>query len=185
MPPSGTNSQVEAAPTTLPLFRPEALAAQESLHGEILLIRPLSLTFLVWLGIALGGALLGFVFFGRITETAQVNGVLLPGEAASPSSRMEAVLDVPSSMAPFVQIGTSLVIRCPGCTDLGQKLAGQVVRVENPTALGSTTRVTVALPSEMAASLPKDRVGGSVAVEAEVPAGRTSLIHWLLKPSPR
>jgi hypothetical protein len=185
MPPSGTNSQVEGAPTPLPLFRPEALAAQESLHGEILLIRPLSLTFLVWLGIALGGALLGFLFLGRITETAQVTGVLLPGEAASPSSPMEAGLDVPLSMAPFVQVGTSLVIRCPGCTGLGQKLTGNVVRIENPGAQESTMRVTVALPLEIVPSLPKERVVSSITVEAEVPLGRTSLIHWLLKPSPR
>jgi hypothetical protein len=182
MPPPGQNSQAEAAAIPLPLFRPEALAAQESQHGEILLIRPLSLGFLIWLGIGVGAVLLTLLFFARIPDAAQASGVLLPAEAGSSASRGEAIFDVPSSLAPFVKTGTSLVIRCPGCADLGPKLTANVVRIEGSGS--QTIRATVALPSEIISKLRKD-AQRSVGVEAEVPTGRTSLIHWLLKPSPR
>lgn len=181
MPPPGMNSQAEAAANSLPLFRPEAMAAHESLHGEILLIRPLSLAFLTWLGIGLGAALLALLFLARIQDAAPVTAVLLPG-TATPASQVEASLDVPLSLAPFVKVGTSLVIRCPGCNDLGQRLTANVIRIENS---GSQTfRATIALPPEIARSLGSDSAGRA-AIEAEIPTGRTSLIHWLLKPSSR
>jgi hypothetical protein len=143
----------------------------------------LSLGFLMWLGIGLGTAMLGFLFLGKTTETAHVTGVLLPREAADSAAAPEAGLDVPSSIAPFVKIGTTLVMRCPACSDPAKKLNGKIVRVENRTA--SPARVILALPSEQLGLWSSDRVAGSVALEAEIPLGRTSLIHWLLKPSPR
>ena len=157
------------------------MAAQESLHGEILLIRPLSLAFLTWLGISLGAALLGFLVFGRIADTAQVTGRLLSRNAADSASPLEAGFDVPSSWAPFVQAGTSLVIRCPGCTGLDDKLEGKVIRVERPVRPESPARVIVVLPFAMLPSLSRN----NATLEAEIPLGRTSLIHWLLKPSSR
>ena len=184
MAPPGQNSQAEAAAAPLPLFRPEALAAQESLHGEILLIRPLSLAILMWLGIGVGAALLALLFFARIPESSPVSGVLLPKTAGGSASRWEASFDVPSSLAPFVKTGTSLVIRCPGCTDLGQKPTAHVVRIDNPGFQGAAIRATVVLPPELASSLRGDSAGGTT-VQAEVPTGRISLIHWLLRPSPR
>ena len=189
MPPSSTNSQVEAAPNVLPLFRPEAIAAQERTHGEILLIRPLSLAFLLWLGIGLGAASLGFLMFGRVTDTTQVAGVLLRGPSPSSAAPTVVRLDLPASIAPFVQAGTSLVLRCPGCADPGQKLSTSVVEVGHPPQPGSPIRVTVALPPEALAALPHNNEAevnnAGVALEVEVPLGRTSLIHWLLKPSAR
>jgi hypothetical protein len=183
MAPPGQNSQAEAAAAPLPLFRPEALAAQESLHGEILLIRPLSLAFLMWLGIGVGAALLALLFFARVPESSPVSGVLLPMAAGGLASRWEASFDVPSSLAPFVKTGTSLVIRCPGCTDLGQKPTAHVVRIDNLGSQGAI-RATAALPPEIASSLRGDSAGG-ITVEAEVPTGRVSLIRWLLRPSSR
>lgn len=180
MPPPGTNSQAEAAANSLPLFRPEAMAAQESLHGEILLIRPLSVALLVWMGIGLGVALLASLFFARIPNAAPITGVLFPAGAASSASQLEAGLDVPSSLAPFVKVGTSLVIRCPGCNHPGQKLTANVIRIENSGS--QTLRATVAFPPEIARSMRSDSPANA-AVEAEIPTGRTSLIHWLLKPS--
>jgi hypothetical protein len=55
---SGTNPHAETLAQPLPLFRPEALAAQETIHGEVLRIRPLSLVFFLWLGAALGAVAL-------------------------------------------------------------------------------------------------------------------------------
>lgn len=50
----------------LPLFRPEVLASQQQkFFGEVLVIRPLSGAFLIWLGLALAGAILGILLLGR------------------------------------------------------------------------------------------------------------------------
>lgn len=187
MPPQATNSQGEAASRISPLFRPEALAAQESGHGEILLIRPLSLTFLIWLGILLGAGMMGFLFLGRITETVQVEGTLLPRMVegqGSATAQPEAAFNVPADWASSLQPGTSLDVRCPGCTNPGRRLDGRVIRVDSP-AQGSAVQVTVALPSSTPSLLSEDLASSSAGLAAEIPLGRTSLIHWLLKPSPR
>lgn len=52
MPLSGKNPQAEARPPILPLFRPEAMAEQERMHGDVLRIRPLPLVFFTWLAAA-------------------------------------------------------------------------------------------------------------------------------------
>lgn len=58
MPLSGTNPQAEAQPPILPLFRPEAMAEQERMHGDVLRIRPLSLVFFAWLAAAAAAGML-------------------------------------------------------------------------------------------------------------------------------
>jgi hypothetical protein len=65
MPLSGTKPQAEALPQVLPLFRPEALAAQETMHGDVLRIRPLSLIFFLFLGAALGAVTLVYLVAGH------------------------------------------------------------------------------------------------------------------------
>ena len=59
--------QQEGHQQPLPLFRPEALASQQQkLYGEILLIRPLSLAFLGWLGLAIAASIVGFLLLGAL-----------------------------------------------------------------------------------------------------------------------
>ena len=54
--------QQEGHQQPLPLFRPEALASQQQkLYGDILLIRPLSLAFLGWLGLVIAASIAGFL----------------------------------------------------------------------------------------------------------------------------
>lgn len=183
MPPPLTNSQAEETLRSLPLFRPEVMAAHGNLHGEILLIRPLSITFLIWLGVGLGVAVLGLLFFARIPESVPVTGVLLSIGTPKSGSQPEASLDVPPQLAPFLRVGTSMVVRCPGCTDLGKEATASVIRIENPGT--QTIRVTIVLPSEIAQSLRSSDSAGSALVEAEILTGRASLMHWLLKPSSR
>lgn len=65
MPLSGTKPQAETLPQALPLFRPEALAAQETMHGDVLRIRPLPLIFFLWLGAALGAVALIYLLAGH------------------------------------------------------------------------------------------------------------------------
>src|SRR6266550_4414794 len=76
------NQQNEIKP--LPLFRPEALAAQQDkFYGQIILIRPFSLLFFGWLGIALAACTMAFLVLGRYTEKAHVPGVLAGSSAAT------------------------------------------------------------------------------------------------------
>lgn len=51
---------------SLPLFRPEAMAAQQQkFYGELLRIRPLSIALLLWLAVALAGIVLGVLLWTR------------------------------------------------------------------------------------------------------------------------
>src|SRR5258708_31952631 len=64
----------------LPLFRPEALAAQQQkFYGQIVLIRPFSLLFFGWLGVAITASIMAFLVLGHYTEKARVPGILLAG----------------------------------------------------------------------------------------------------------
>ena len=190
MPPSGTNSQAEAHPSTLPLFRAEALAAQERLHGEVLQIRLFSLVFFARLGIAIAAVALGFLLAGHYTEKARVAGFLWtapPAESASASSpeRLQAVFYVPARWLRFVQPGETVSLRCPGCPDPWHKLTGKVMQISREApAAESTLRVTIAFPSDVSQLLPKtDSRQSAIKLEAELPLGRRPLIHWLFERS--
>lgn len=171
----------EGAEQPLPLFRPEALASQQQkLYGEILLIRPLSLAFLGWLGIAMAGSVLGFLLLGQITEKARVPGVILPAAGAT-GAPTQADLFVPDRILRFVQPGERLWIVGPP----GQRQSVTVQQISdsaiNPTQLPlsgepaahiSTHRVVVNLSSPIPGI-------SSASVEAEIPIGKTPLIKWL------
>ena len=170
----------------LPLFRPEALASQQQkLYGEILLIRPLSLAFLGWLGVAMAGSVLGFLLLGQITEKARVSGVLLP--ARETSALTEADLFVPDGILGFVQPGEHLLLVGPS----DQRQSVTVQRISNAVV----SPAEVPLREKLATATPMHRVvvtlsspirGASSAtyspltrVEAEIPLGRKALIKWL------
>src|SRR6266852_6922931 len=92
----------------LPLFRPEALAAQQQkFYGQIVLIRPFSLVFLGWLGVAIAVATLVFLVLGSYTEKARVPGILLididsPAPSGSP---LTADFYVPSRWITMLHAG--------------------------------------------------------------------------------
>ena len=61
------------------LFRPQALAARQSKWiGEIILIRPLSFTFLTIFAVALAGIVCAFLIWGTYTKRSTVMGQLTP-----------------------------------------------------------------------------------------------------------
>jgi membrane fusion protein len=63
----------------LPLFRPEANGRQApQLYGDILLIRPLSLTVLLWITLCFFALLACLLVFGHYTSKTHVTGILLP-----------------------------------------------------------------------------------------------------------
>jgi hypothetical protein len=183
----------------LPLFRPEALLhQQQKSYGEIILIRPLSLTLLTWLSLvilALAGA---FLLLGRYTEKVSVFGALLAPPAAATNlnnAPLRAELYVPAHWLVAVQPGTRLSLRCRACS---VQFAEQPATVEEISAAPSlpggnsastkslepSYKVTVSLPPQAVqlAGLNHSPPTGTP-VEADVPLGRKPLIKWLFKPS--
>jgi hypothetical protein len=184
--------------TPLPLFRPEAiLHQQQKSYGEIILIRPLSLTLFTCLAlviIALAGA---FLLLGRYTEKARVSGALLapPSGTSSSNGTLRAELYVPARWLASVQPGTRLVLRCRGCSSEFAEQPATVVEISaapsSPGGDAASTKsfepsykVTLSLPPQAAqlAGLnlsPQTRMP----VEADLSLGRKPLIKWLFEPS--
>lgn len=177
-------SNPEPPSQPLPLFRAEALAAQQhKFYGEILLIRPLSLTLLVWLGIGISAAVLGFLLLGTYTEKAHVDGVLLPRER-------EADLFFPAQAVKFVQVGQSIQIYCRSCSRIEvQTRIGTVKEISksalspeelsaqlHPVPQGPLYRVSLILPANEDPPFPE-----GARLEATLPLGRRPLLSWLFE----
>lgn len=177
----------------LPLFRPEAiLHQQQKSYGDIILIRPLSLTLLTCLAvtiIALGAA---FLFLGRYTEKVRVSGALL---AKSNDTQLRAELYVPGRWLGSIQPGTRLSLRCRACPSPFVEQPATVLEVSaaplsssndspNTQVLEPKYKVTVSLPPRGAQAPVSDpSLQQGVPVEAEISLERKSLIKWLFQPS--
>src|SRR5437764_15426607 len=124
MQPSRPTPDLDSPPGTakpLPLFRAEALAAQQQkFYGEILLIRPLSLALLGWLGTGISLLVLGFLLLGHYTEKVTVSGVIA---GSSSDNTVEADLYVPGRALGFVQKGGTIQVRCRTCTHYSDQTA--------------------------------------------------------------
>jgi hypothetical protein len=185
--------------TPLPLFRPEAiLHQQQKSYGEIILIRPFSLTLLTCLAlviIALAGT---FLLLGRYTEKARVSGALLAppsGTSSSNGTQLRAELYVPGRWLASVQPGTRLVLRCRACSSQFAEQPATVVEISAaPSSPGGNTASTKSLePSytvTVSLPLPAAQLVGlnhspqtGMPVEADLPLGRKPLIKWLFQPS--
>jgi len=181
----------------LPLFRAEALAAQQhKFYGEILLIRPLSLTLLIWLGIGISAAVLGFLLLGTYTEKAHVSGVLLPREADSrPTDLRQADLFLPAQTVTFVRLGQSIRIHCRSCsqneaqtgtatvkTGTVEEISKSVLSPDellaqlNTASQGPMYRVRLILPGDEGEPFPE-----GARLEATLPLGRKPLLNWLFE----
>jgi hypothetical protein len=190
---------------TLPLFRPEALAArQQKDYGEVILIRPLSLMLLGWFALGITTAILGFLLLGQYTERGHVSGVITAARAAGPSSNapsMEAEFYVPGRWASRLRPGSVLALRCDTCPAQSARQSAIVVAVsDEPMGAAERSLVDPALAGP-AFSVPMYRVKVSLPppaaqlaqfnslpqtgtrVEAEIPLGRKPLIKWLFERS--
>lgn len=178
----------------LPLFRPEAIAAQQhKFYGEILLIRPLSLALLFWMGIGISAVVLGFLLLGTYTDRAKVTGVIVPGGSVA----LEANLYVPARTIRFVHAGQPIRIRCQSCsgsdsqigTGTVQEISGSALSPEEIVAESEIAvqepmyRVKLTLPQPGTEPVPE-----RARLEAELPLGRKPLLKWLFErdsaPSP-
>jgi hypothetical protein len=184
------NSGVEP----LPLFRPEALAAQEQkFYGEIILIRPFSLMLLSWFALGITAAVLGFLFLGHYTERAHVSGVIA---AAVSSETLEASVFVPGRLIGRLHSGNQLTLHCESCSEPFSQQTGTVLAIPDaplgPAELSQLDSTLIGLPYKspvykITVSLPPPAARVSqlnpspqsgARVEADIPLGRKPLIKW-------
>ena len=73
------------------MFRQEALDAKKSTYlGEIVLIRPISFTFLTTIAAGISATLLAFLFFGEYTQKAKASGYIAPSQGLIKVSAQQA-----------------------------------------------------------------------------------------------
>lgn len=194
MPPLIANAESGHHPDSLPLFRPQALAAQQKSYGEILLIRPFSLLFLGWLGIGIVATVFGFLTLGHYTEKAQITGFLISyREAESPTSgsRLKAIFYVPSGLGGVVQPGQDITLDCQSCPGATPRLAAKVVQVATAPQAGKREvvpdmdvryEVTIGLATQTLTWFPKGNSAPTgMILSAEIPLGQKRLIRRLFE----
>lgn len=181
---------------SLPLFRPEAIAAlQQKFHGEIILIRPFPLMLLCWFALGITAAVLGFFFLGQYTEKARVPGIITnPGQS-------EAAIYVPADLIARLHPGTQLSLRCDSCSAQSARQVGTVQEIPqsplSPAEMSEASlnlagtgnqnqfyKIKVSLPPQAAQTMqvnPSTQAG--VRVEAEIPLGHKPLIKWFFERS--
>lgn len=185
------DTEPECSQETLPLFRPEALAAQQQkFYGEILLIRPLSLTLFAWLGVGLTAAVVAFLLLGHYTERIHVSGIILSSQStnSATSTSSEADLYVPAGAMKFVHAGETVFLRTSGNTQ--SRPAPAVVTEVSKATLSPETVAAEAgfkVPEPMhkvtlTVSGPRQAQGGT-RVEADLALEREPLLLWLFRPS--
>ena len=194
----------------LPLFRPEALAAQQQkFYGEIILIRPFSLLLLSWFAVGITSAVLGFLLLGHYTERAHVSGVLAVSPAANANGSakdLEAFFFVPGRLISRLHPGSQLTLRCTDCSapfslqtvtvlevadtplgpaelsQLNLNQSGPIYKV--PVYRIPIYRIKVSFPPQAAlVSQINSSPQTGMSVEAEIPLGRKPLIRWFFERS--
>lgn len=173
------NSHGESRSGSLPLFRQEALVAQAKTHGEILLIRPLSLMFLTGLLATSIAAGLAFLLAATYEQTQPVAAAQLANTPA------KAVFDVPASWNQL-HVGSPIAMKWQGCGAQARRFTARVIDLSRQSPSTNTqntsgdsgddskVQVTVALPAEFST------VGSPGGVlDAEIPRGRQAFLHWL------
>jgi hypothetical protein len=180
---SGSNSQ--------PLFRPEVIAARSNYHGEVLLLRPLSLTIISWTAIALVMSVVGFLFWGQYAPVRRVPVSLgAPPNRSPEAGRITANVSVPLPDGESLAPGSTLVLLCRSCATEGQSYrikatvseiipAPNLGPAESRAGLRTETLVVRLSPNDFnslfnPSTPPK--------VEAEFPLPRQPLYRWLFQP---
>lgn len=182
----------------LPLFRPEAIAAQQQkFHGEIILIRPLSLALLSWIALGVAAAALGFLFLGQYTERIHAYGTFAPTPGTvSVAQGLQANIFVSGHRINRIHLGDQVSLRCADCSAPFSQWTGKVLELpasplgaaelsQLPEHLsGPVYRIVVSLPPQAVQitqlkALPQT----GARVEATIPLGRNPLIKWIFERS--
>lgn len=93
-----------------PLYRAAAVEAKQTQWlGDIVLIRPLSFSFMAAFAAVFGCLVIAFLIFGVYTKRSTVAGQLVFASAAG--VRLQARLDVPGKAIGFVKPGDAVIVR--------------------------------------------------------------------------
>jgi len=192
MPAASQNSGPDQS-ASLPLFRPEALAAQQQkFHGEIILIRPLSLAVLSWIAIGIAAVVVVFLFLGRYTERIHASGTIV---TASSTRNLQAFIFIPGHRINRIHTGDQVSLRCADCSTPFSRWTGTVLGLpaaswgeaelsQLPVHLsGSVYKIAVSLPPQAAQISRNALPQTEAAIEAEIPLGRKPLIKWVFERS--
>jgi hypothetical protein len=180
----------------LPLFRPEVLAARQNFHGEVLLIRPFSLSFLCLIGIGIAAVTVGFFSLAPYTPTAKVQGDVSfdsSRDAGHSRSHLTATFYVPAAFTGRIQADSRLVLHCFRCSH-GATLRGIVIGVSPvQPSVGSVSstlarsgplrKVTVALSPVSLPPASAEPLQPGAKLEAEFPLTPRPLIRSLIGPA--
>ncbi|HYX52532.1 MAG TPA: hypothetical protein VE783_03720 [Candidatus Limnocylindrales bacterium] len=158
MPPQNANSPSSAP---LPLFRPEPIAARLRMEGEVLLVRPFSLSLLTALALAITTAAIACLLLIRVPHVQRVPVQVF----AAPASNHDVNLFLPTGITPGVSQGDRIPL------SFGHRHSVVAV-VESSTSGNNSLKIVASIP-EIDIELP-----GSAS--AEIPAGSRSLLNWLL-----
>lgn len=180
---SGSNSQ--------PLFRPEVMAARGNYHGEVLLVRPLSLTTISWTAIALVISVVTFLFLAQYAPVRRVPvSLAAPSNRPPEASRITADVGIPLTDGESLAPGSTLVLLCRSCAIEGQSYrikttVSEIIPAPNNRPAESTPdlrieTVVVRLSRHDFNSLFNPST--SPKVEAEFPLPRRPLYRWLFQP---
>src|SRR6185437_1783017 len=185
----GTCTPNAGSAKTLPLFRPEALAARENLHGEVLDIRAFSPVFLFTFFGATALATLVFLLVAKYEPRAKARGevISLSQEDGSP---LKATFKVPLAWTAELHTGSRLIVHCSGCkhelslngtiTELSPvKHTGAHVASPNSDPAGTLSRVTVALSPLNSLPMNVEQLHQGAKLEAEFPLESRPLIRLL------
>jgi hypothetical protein len=170
----------------LPLFRAEALTAQQQkFYGKIVLIRPFKLTALIWAGIGISSAILGYLLLGTHMERMRIPGVFRTGE----NNELRAEFYVPVRMIKLIQPGESVPIHCQSCSEMEFRASSGTVRSvpeSDSSRADVTARSSSAREPVYRLTLALHPAGGETVVEgtpveADFPLGRRPLLQWIFE----
>lgn len=166
------------------LFRQEALdARQQKLYGEILLIRPLSLLFLAWLGTGLTALVAAVLLWGEYTEKAHVTGVL-----RASSGRIAAYLEVPARFTTHLRKGTQVPVSCPASAKKQWESTGTISAIASVAPASTKAAIGSASPGEPVYGVVVELDAGlslpeGTRIEADLPLERRPLLRWIFSRS--
>ncbi len=177
-------------PQPLPLFRPEALAARQNLHGRVLRIRSFSFGFLAWLAASVCVLFSAYVALARYVPTIKISGVVSDVETPDHGS-MQVIFSVPVKWTRSIQPGSQLVLHCSRCSrpvsfrgivaGFGPSL--ETTARETSTKLATpepVCKVTVTLLKQNSPMKGPDRLQPGTTLEAEFPLEPRPLFQWLM-----
>lgn len=169
MPPQNANSQTSAP---LPLFRPEPIAARLRMEGEVVLIRPLSITLLSGLALLLAFAGTAALLLIRVPEIRSIP------VAISTAADSKISFTVPQRLASRLAIGDHLSLLVPSATGEPHKTDMTILDLRSSPAATADSASSTALVIATAPDSQQSLSGGRGS--AEVPVGSRSLLNWLL-----